>query len=122
MKPITALLLLSLAGVGAACSDTVSGSSAEVAPAEVSAEATPASEVQGTLNLNIGRTAETPGRPIVGTDTGSGNGGLIVAPSSGGNFEDVEDLGIQIEDAPSEMLEPGAKSDEDELIRIPEKK
>jgi hypothetical protein len=58
----------------------------------------------------------------VGADTGSGNGGLIVAPSSGGNFEDVEDLGIQIEDAPSEMLEPGAKSDEDELIRIPEKK
>lgn len=119
MKPVTALLLLSLAATGAACSDTVTA-----APAE--AEVTPAAaggEVQGTLNLNIGRAGDGAGRQIVGSGAGAASGGLIVGPdSTGGNFEGVQDLGIEIEEAPVDPLaQPAPKSDEDELIRIPEK-
>lgn len=118
MKPITALLLFSLAGVGAACSDTVSGASEPAAEAS-----TQSAEVQGTLNLNIGRTNDSGARPIVGSGGGAANGGLIVGPSStGGNFADVEELGVEIQESPEALLEPTAPSDEDELIRIPEKR
>jgi len=120
MKPITALLLLSLAGAGAACSDTVSGAAETEAATETAGAG---SEVQGTLNLNIGRAPDQPGRPIVGANTGSANGGLIVAPgTAGGNFEGVEELGIEIEESPEAILEPEETSGEDELVRIPEKR
>lgn len=123
MKPVTTLLLVSLAALGAACSATVSGASAEAAPAEEVIETAEAgSGVQGTLNLNIGRTGEEPARPIVGVEAATGSGsGLIVAPgSTGGNFEGVEDLGIDIETAPESVLEPANPSDEDEIVRLPE--
>jgi hypothetical protein len=119
MKPITALLLFTLAGVGTACSDTV-GAADEAAPAEVASA--PAAEVQGTLNLNLGRSGESQARPIIGSSANTGTG-LIVGPSqTGGNFEGVQDLGIDIEDAPHDPLATPEESDEDDLIRIPEKK
>lgn len=119
MKPITALLLLSLAGTGAACSDTVAAEPAEAEVVTVAA----GGEVQGTLNLNIGRAGDGAGRQIVGSGTDASSGGLIVGPAStGGNFEGVQDLGIEIDEAPVDVLAPPApKSDEDELVRIPER-
>ncbi|MEQ9505228.1 MAG: hypothetical protein RLO80_03080 [Hyphomonas sp.] len=117
MKPITAFLLLSLAGAGTACSDT--GTKATPEPAIETADA--GSEVQGTLNLNIGKAPEGPGRQIIGSNTGSTTGGLIVAPgATGGNFEDVPDLGIVIEDIEDPLAAPAPKSDEDEIVRLPD--
>ncbi len=118
MKPITALLLLSLAGAGAACSDTVT--KADPAAAETPVET---AEVQGTLNLNIGRTNDSPGGLNISAGSGASAGGLIVGPgATGGNFEDVDDLGIDLQDTPDTILEPKApeaKSDEDEIVRLP---
>ncbi len=122
MKPITAVLLFSLASLGASCSATASSEAAEAPATEAVVET---AEVQGTLNLNIGRTSEQPGRMIVGSGAGSGSGGLIVAPgSTGASFDDVEGLGIQLEDAPEtsdELLAPkAAPSDEDDIVRLPD--
>lgn len=122
MKPITAVLLFSLASFGASCSATASGETGE-APATQAVVET--AEVQGTLNLNIGRASEQPGRMIIGSGTSSSSGGLIVAPgSTGASFDDVEDLGIQLEDMPEtsdELLAPkAAPSDEDDIVRLPD--
>ena len=122
MKPITALLLLSLAGVGSGCSLTTQAAAAEAAPAETApaAEVTPTAEVQGTLNLNIGRTNEAAGGLRIGAGQTSSPGGLIVGPGgAGGDFEDVEGLGIDLEDAPEALLQPEQASDEDEIVRLP---
>ncbi len=116
MKPITALLLLSLAGAGAACSDTVAAS------AEASAPPVETAEVQGTLNLNIGRANDAPGGLNLNAGSSGNTGGLIVGPrATGGNFEDVGDLGIDLEDSPDTLLAPkapAATSDEDEIVRL----
>lgn len=114
MKPVAALLAFSLASLGAAFS----------AAAE---PATDAGEVRGTLNLNVGRSNDQAGRLIVGSGASAGGGGLIIAPgSSGASFEDVPDLGIQLEDEPatpetllSEKPAP-APSDEDVIVRLPD--
>ena len=121
MKPIAALLVLSLASVGAACSATASGTADEAASSETVIETADAGEgVQGTLNLNVGRTTDEPGRQIVGSGASTGAGGLIVAPgATGGNFQDVPDLGIDLQEAPGAMLEPEAPSDEDDIVRLP---
>ena len=125
MKPISFLLLAALAGLGTACSANVSSASAEAAPApaeEVIQTAEAGSEVEGTLNLNIGRGGSEPARPIISTDSVGSNGGLIVAPGgTGGNFEGVADLGVDIETGPETVLEtPAATSDEDEIVRLPQ--
>ncbi|MEX1252651.1 MAG: hypothetical protein WEA77_15860 [Hyphomonas sp.] len=122
MKPVAALLLLSLAGTAASCTATASG---ETAGGPAAKAATEIAEVQGTLNLNIGRKAEEPGRMIVGSGAGTAQGGLIVAPgSTGASFEDVPDLGIQLQDAPEtsdDLLAPkAAPSDEDDIVRLPQ--
>jgi hypothetical protein len=120
MKPITALLLLSLSGAG--CSLTTPAATAEAAPAETApaAEVTQTAEVQGTLNLNIGRTNEAAGGLRIGAGQTSSPGGLIVGPGgAGGDFEDVEGLGIDLEDAPEALLQPEPASDEDEIVRLP---
>ena len=114
MKPVAALLAFSLASLGAAFS----------AAAE---PATDAAEVRGTLNLNVGRSNDQAGRLIVGSGASAGGGGLIIAPgSSGASFEDVPDLGIQLEDEPTtpdtlltETPVP-APSDEDAIVRLPD--
>lgn len=119
MKPITALLLLSLASVGAACSDTVAASAADTAAAEALVET---AEVQGTLNLNIGRANDAPSGLNLNAGASSNAGGLIVGPgASGGNFEDVGGLDIDLQDSPDTLLDPkapAAKSDEDEIVRL----
>jgi len=123
MKPISFLVLAALAGLATACSATISGASAEAAPAEeIIQTAGAGSEVEGTLNLNIGRGASEPARPIVSSESVGATGGLIVAPGgSGGNFEGVADLGVDIQIAPETVLEtPAAKSDEDEVVRLPQ--
>lgn len=117
MKPITALFLLSFAAAGTACSDTAGTTEPEATIETVAAE----TEVQGTLNLNIGKAPEAPGRQIIGSNTGASTGGLIVAPgATGGNFEDVPDLGIVIEDIEDPLAAPAPKSDEDEIVRLPD--
>jgi hypothetical protein len=122
MKPITALLLLSLAGVGAGCSLTAPSATAEAAPVEAApaAEVTQTADVQGTLNLNIGRTNDGPGGLKIGAGPANSPSGLIVGPGgAGGDFEDVQGLGIDLDDAPQAMLEPEKASDEDEIVRLP---
>jgi hypothetical protein len=122
MKPITALLLLSLYGVGAGCSLTTLAATAEAAPAETApaAEVTQTAEVQGTLNLNIGRTNDAAGGLRIGAGQTRSPGGLIVGPGgAGGNFEDVEGLGIDLEAAPEALLQPEQASGEDEIVRLP---
>lgn len=122
MKPITALLLLSLYGVGAGCSLTRLAATAEAAPAETApaAEVTQTAEVQGTLNLNIGRTNDAAGGLRIGAGQTRSPGGLIVGPGgAGGDFEDVEGLGIDLEDAPEVLLQPEQASGEDEIVRLP---
>jgi hypothetical protein len=48
---------------------------------------------------------------------------LIVAPgSTGAKFEDVGDLGIDIQVTPDTVLDAKAASNEDDLVRLPEKK
>jgi hypothetical protein len=117
MKPIAALLLLSLAGAGTACSDTA----AKTTPEATIETADAGAEVQGTLNLNIGKTEGTAGRQIIGSSSGASSGGLIVAPgATGGNFEDVQGLDIVIEDEPGSLLETAPASDEDEIVRLPD--
>ncbi len=117
MKPIAAFLLLSLAGAGTACSDTADKTAPDATIETVAAEP----EVQGTLNLNIGKAPESPGRQIIGANTGASTGGLIVAPgATGGNFEDVEGLGIEIEDGEDPLSPPPKTSDEDEIVRLPD--
>ncbi len=117
MKPITALFLLSLAAAGTACSDTA----AKTAPEATIETADVGPEVQGTLNLNIGKAPEGPGRQIIGSNTGTTTGGLIVAPSAtGGVFEDVPDLGITIVDDEDPLAPPAKPSDEDDIVRLPD--
>lgn len=123
MKSISFLLLAALAGLGSACSATVSSAEAEAAPAEeIIQTAEAGSEVEGTFNLNIGRGGSEPARPIISSESVGATGGLIVAPGgTGGNFEGVADLGVDIETAPESVLEtPAPKSDEDEVIRLPQ--
>lgn len=126
MKPITAILFLSLAAVGSACSDSVSGKGSEADAAAPAETASAESEVQGTLNLNIGRAPEGRGGLNVSSGSIDNSGGLIVGPSStGGNIADVEGLGVEIQDAPESVLDappPKDENAEDELIRIPERK
>ena len=122
MKPITALLLLSLYGVGAGCSLTTLAATAEAAPAETApaAEVTQTAEVQGTLNLNIGRTNDAAGGLRIGAGQTRSPGGLIVGPGgAGGDFENIEGLGIDLEDAPDALLQPEPASDEDDIVRLP---
>ena len=114
MKPVAALLVFSLASLGAAFT----------AAAEPSAET---SAVSGTLNLNIGRSNDQAGRLIVGSGASAGGGGLIIAPgSSGASFEDVPDLGIQLEDEPEttdallDVRPAPAPSAEDDIVRLPD--
>ena len=120
MKPITALLLMSHSGAG--CSLTTPAATAEAAPAETApaAEVAQTAEVQGTLNLNIGRTNGAAGGLRIGAGQTSSPGGLIVGPGgTGGDFEGVEGLGIELGDAPEALLQPEQASDEDEIVRLP---
>jgi len=119
MKPVTALLLLSLAGAG--CSLTAPAAAAETAPAQTApAAVVKPAEVKGTLNLNIGRTNDAPGGLNIGANTSSRQSGLIVGPGgAGGNFEDVAGLGIDLEGVPEILPGPEAASDEDEIVRLP---
>jgi hypothetical protein len=118
MKPVTAILFLSLAAAGTACSDagTTKASASEATVESASAE----TEVKGKLNLNIGRATEDRGGLIVSGNTGNSNGLLISPSSSGGNIKDVEGLDVQIVDTPDDLLNAPEKSDEDEIIRLPE--
>jgi hypothetical protein len=119
MKPITALLLISMAAVGTACSDPVAKASDTVPVETASAEP----EIQGTLNLNIGQAPASGGGLNLGPTSTSNSGGLIVAPgSTGASFEDVGDLGIDIEVTPDSVLDQKPASDEDDIVRLPEKK
>lgn len=118
MKPITALLLFSLTAVGTACSDTVETASAEE-PTTVETAGTD-SEVKGSLNLNIGRTAEPQGGLIVGSNAGNSSGLIVGSAGTGGNIDDVEGLGIEIVGDPDSLLDNQPKSDEDEIVRLPE--
>ncbi len=119
MKPITAFFLFSLAATGAACSDPVAGASETAAVETASAE--PA--VQGTLNLNVGQAPSASGGLNVGSGSAGKSGGLIVAPgATGATFEDVGDLGIDIDVTADAILDEAPPSDEDELVRLPEKK
>lgn len=118
MKPITALLLISMAAVGTACSDPVAGAPEAAAVETASAEP----EVQGTLNLNIGQAPAARGGLNLGTSSASNSGGLIVAPgATGATFEDVEDLGIDIEVTPDTVLDEKPPSEEDDIVRLPQK-
>ncbi|HRJ01609.1 MAG TPA: hypothetical protein PKV67_12605 [Hyphomonas sp.] len=118
MKPVTAILFLSLAAVGTACSDA---GTAKVASKEATVETASAeTEVKGKLNLNIGRPAEDRGGLIVSGNTGNSNGLLISPSSGGGNIKDVEGLDVQIVESPDDLLKAPEKSDEDEIIRLPE--
>jgi hypothetical protein len=56
----------------------------------------------------------------VSGNTGNSNGLLISPSSSGGNFKDVEGLDVQLGDSADALLDTPAKSDEDEIIRLPE--
>lgn len=119
MKPITALFLFTLTTFGSACSASTPPQTAE---AETVETADAGGEVQGTLNLNIGRTQETSGGLIVGSNAGAGSDGLIVAPeSTGGNFEDVPSLDIELDVPAGTLLETpeAAPSDEDAIVRLP---
>lgn len=117
MKPITARLLLSLYGVGAGCSLTTLAATAEAAPA---AEVAQTTEVQGTLNLKIGRTNDPAGGLRIGAGQTRSPGGLIVEPGgAGGDFEGVEGLGIDLEDATEALLQPEQASGEDDIVRLP---
>lgn len=119
MKPITALLFLSMAAVGTACSDA--GTAKAVAAEPVAETASAETEVKGKLNLNIGRATDDRGGMIVGSGSTGSSGGLIIAPSSsGGNFQDVEGLGVEIVDSSDDLLDAPAKSEEDDIIRLPE--
>ena len=118
MKRITALFLFSMAAVGTACSDTVE-SAPEATVETVSAE--PA--VQGTLNLNVGQGSTSRSGLNLGTAPSNNSGGMIVAPgSTGATFEDVCDLGIDIQVTPDTVLDARPASNEDDLVRLPEKK
>lgn len=118
MKPITAILFLSLAAVGTACSDAgTAKAAASEAPVETASAET---EVKGKLNLNIGRTTEDRGGLIVSGNTGNSDGLLISPSSSGGNFKDVEALDIQIGNSADDILDAPVKSEEDDIIRLPE--
>ncbi len=119
MKPVTAILFLSLTAAGTACSDagTAKAASGE-APVETASAET---EVKGKLNLNIGRASEDRGGLIVSGNTGPSNGLLISPSSGGGNFKDVESLDVQITEPAEDLLTaPAKKADEDEIIRLPE--
>ena len=78
MKPVTAILFLSLAAAGTACSDAgTAKAAASEAPVET---ASAESEVKGKLNLNIGRTTEDRGGLIVSGNAGNSNG-LLISPA-----------------------------------------
>lgn len=120
MKPITALLFLSMAAAGTACSDAGTAKATGTEP--VADTASTETEVKGKLNLNIGRTTEDRGGLIVSGNAGNSDGLLISPSSSGGNFQDVEGLDVQIVDSADDLLDAPAKSadDEDDIIRLPE--
>lgn len=120
MKPITALLFLSMAAAGTACSDAGTAKAAGTEPVADTASAE--TEVKGKLNLNIGRATEDRGGLIVSGNTGNSDGLLISPNSGGGNFQDVEGLDVQIVDSADDLLDVPAKSedDEDDIIRLPE--
>ena len=118
MKPITALFLFAMTTAGAACSASTPAQSDEPAAVET-AEA--GSEVQGTLNLNIGLESETEGGMIVDSSAGGSSSGLIVGPgSTGGNFEEVPELDINLTPSSDALLDTDAKaaSEEDEIVRL----
>lgn len=118
MKPITALFLFAMTTVGAACSASTPSQSAEPAAVET-AEA--GSEVQGTLNLNIGLESATEGGMIVDSSAAGGSGGLIVGPGEmGGNFEEVPELDINLSPSSDALLDTDvtAASEEDEIVRL----
>jgi hypothetical protein len=111
MKPIATVLLLALATAGAACSAETAASTGEPSTLET---ADAGSEVQGTLNLNIGRDSGNDSGLIIGSDAGASDDGLIIAPGqTGGNFEDVPALDIELSD-PADVLDTG----EDDVVRI----
>lgn len=120
MKPVTAILFLSLAAAGTACSDSVGSKPAGADAATETASAEP--EVKGKLNLNIGKTSDEPTGMIVTSGSAAGNNGMIISPSGGGNFQDVEGLDVEIVDSTDALLDapPAEQSDEDDIIRLPE--
>lgn len=133
MKPLTVALLLGIAATGVACSDTVK-SKAEATPVPAGEDplpvdtstATSETELGGTLNLNIGGSAQQDSSSrLLGTGNSSGvvlgSGGL-----GGGNFGEGPDLGIDLEEEedPSSLLsQPAtgapATSEEDDIVRLP---
>jgi hypothetical protein len=118
MKPISTLLVLTLAGAGVACSDPASGASKEAAPAAVET-----AQVEGTFNLNIGRTTEESGGLMIDAGSADGSDGLMVGPdSTGGNFATVEGLDVDLGDAAGTVLEEGAANSEDDIVRLPPSK
>lgn len=117
MKLISAVFLLILTTGAGVCSASTPSEPVETEKAEL---ADAGAKVQGTLNLNIGRTQKASGGPIV--NSGAGSDGLIVAPqSTGGNFEDVPGLDIQLSMPADALLEAReeAPSSEDEIVRLP---
>lgn len=115
MKPITALFLFAMTTVGAACSASTPSQPVEAETADAS------SEVQGTLNLNIGLEPESSGSLIVDTNASGGSEGLIVGPgSTGGNFEEVPELDINLSPSSEALLDTDvtATSEEDEIVRL----
>ncbi|MGA1341982.1 MAG: hypothetical protein ACO33A_02885 [Hyphomonas sp.] len=119
MKLISAVFLLILTTGAGVCSASTPGEPVETEKAEL---ADAGAKVQGTLNLNIGRTQKASGGPIVNSGAGAGSDGLIVAPqSTGGNFEDVPGLDIQLSMPADALLEAReeAPSSEDEIVRLP---
>lgn len=137
MKPLTALLFLTIAATGVACSDAVK-SNAEAAPAPTGSEplpvdtstATSETELGGTLNLNIGGSQASSSGRLLGSGglSGSSDSGIVLGSGglAGGNFGSGPDLGIELEedDASSLLTAPGEQpkkpaSDEDDIVRLP---
>jgi hypothetical protein len=113
MKPITAFLLLSLTAVGAACSDPVAAESTTLETADAG------DEVQGTLNLNVGPAGDTSGGLNLGTGSAGASDDLIVAPGpTGGNFEDVQGLDVDLPSSPDAILDTPDASAEDDVVRL----
>lgn len=119
MKPIRAVFLLLLTTGAGVCFASTPREPAETETAE-SADA--GGDVQGTLNLNIGRTPKASGGPLFSTGAGTGSNGLIVTPQpTGGNFEDAPGLDIQLSIPADAMLDTREEpaSSEDEIVRLP---
>jgi hypothetical protein len=118
MKPITALFLFAMTSVGAACSASTPSQPVEAEAVETAAAD---SEVQGTLNLNIGLEPESSGSLIVDSNASGGSGGMIVGPgTTGGNFEEVPELDINLSPTSESLLDTDVttKGEEDEIVRL----